>query len=130
MFGYSEVPPAGNGHVDEVILLHNPRCSKSRETLALLEARGEAMRVVNYLEAPPGRALIEHLLDRLGLEPRGLMRTQEALYAELGLDDPALTRAQLVEALHAHPQLLQRPILVANGKAAIGRPPEAVLAIL
>ncbi len=130
MFGYSEVPRAGTDRLDEAILLHNPRCSKSRETLALLEARGEAVRVVNYLDTPPERALIEQLIDRLGLEPRGLMRTQELLYAGLGLDDPALTHAQLVDALHAHPQLLQRPILVANGKAAIGRPPEAVLAIL
>ena len=109
---------------------HNPRCSKSRETRALLEQRGASVRVVDTLETPPGRALIVRLLDRLGLEPRGLMRTHEAANLELGLDDPALTRDQLVDALHAHPRLLQRPILVANGKAAIGRPPEAVLAIL
>lgn len=116
--------------MDEAILLHNPRCSKSREAVALLAQRGTPVRIVEYLDTPPDRALIERLLDRLGVEPRGLMRTQDALYSELGLDDPGLTRAQLVDALQAHPRLLQRPILIANDKAAIGRPPHAVLDIL
>ncbi len=116
--------------MDEAILLHNPRCSKSREAKALLDARGEAVRVVDYLDTPPDAALLERLLERLAVEPRALMRTGEPLYAELGLADPALGRAELLAALLAHPQLLQRPILLANGKAVIGRPPEAILDIL
>lgn len=112
------------------ILLHNPRCSKSREALALLEARGVAFEVVEYLRTPPGETIIADLLARLGVEPRAVMRTSEPDYAELGLDDARLGREELIAALAAHPALLQRPILLADGKAAIGRPPEAILAIL
>lgn len=113
-----------------VLILHNPRCSKSRATLELLEARGVHAQVVHYLVDPPPIGQIESILDRLGIEPRELMRHDEAEYAELGLDDPTLTRAELVAAMHAHPRLIQRPIVLANGRAAIGRPPEAVLDIL
>lgn len=111
-------------------IFHNPRCSKSRAALALLTARGFSPRVVEYLETPPDAAKIGKLLDMLGAEPRALMRTDEEEYAALGLDDPALTRAELVAAIAAHPRLLQRPIVVFDGKAAVGRPPEAVLSIL
>jgi arsenate reductase len=114
----------------EVTIYHNPRCSKSRETLALLEARGVQPGVVAYLDTPPDAATLEHLLQLLGLEPRELMRRKEAEYAELGLDDPALTRAQLIAAMVAHPRLIERPIVVAGGKAALGRPPENVLKLL
>ena len=116
--------------MDELILLHNPRCSKSRAALALIESRGTPVRVIDYLANPPTVIEIEHLLRLLAAEPRALMRTDEAQYAELGLDDPQLGRDALVAALHAHPRLLQRPIAIANGKAAIGRPPEAILEIL
>jgi arsenate reductase len=116
--------------VSDVVILHNPRCSKSRETLALIESRGITPRIVDYLASPPSIAQLDDILHRLGLEPRALMRRDEAEYAQLQLDDPALSRAQLVAAMHAHPRLIQRPIVLANGKAAVGRPPGAVLAIL
>jgi arsenate reductase len=116
--------------MSDVTILHNPRCSKSRATLALLESRGISPRVIDYLSAPPTTAEIERMLDLLGMAPRDLMRRDEADYAELALDDPALTRAELVAAMHTHPRLIQRPIVLANGKAALGRPPEDVLAIL
>lgn len=114
----------------DVTIYHNPRCSKSRETLALLEVRGVKPTVVAYLDTPPDAATLEQLLQLLGLEPRELMRSKEAEYAELGLDDPALTRAQLIAAMVAHPRLIERPIVVAGGKAALGRPPESVLKLL
>jgi arsenate reductase len=111
-------------------IYHNPRCSKSRATLDLLTARGFVPRVVNYLETPPTITEIEKLLDMLGVEPRELMRKDEGEYSALGLADAKGTRAQLVAAIATHPRLLQRPVVVFDGKAAMGRPPEAVLAIL
>jgi arsenate reductase (glutaredoxin) len=113
-----------------VRIYHNHRCSKSRATLALLEARGEACEVVNYLETPPSAAELTGLLDMLGMAPRDLMRKGEPEYTELGLDDPTLDDTTLIAAMASHPRLIERPIVVANGKAAIGRPPEAVLSIL
>lgn len=107
---------------------HNHRCSKSRATLALLE--GREVEVVNYLDTPPSAAEITHLLTLLDLPARALLRTGEAAYQELGLADATLTDAALIAAMAAHPILIERPIVVANGKAVIGRPPEAVLAIL
>lgn len=113
-----------------VTIYHNPRCTKSRQTLALLEERGITPVVIDYLKNPPGEAELDKLLKLLRLEPRELMRKQEAEYKEAGLDDPALSRAQLIRAMVAHPKLIERPIVVANGKAAIGRPPEKVIEIL
>jgi arsenate reductase len=113
-----------------VRIYHNPRCSKSRETLALLEARGIAPDVVDYLLTPPNAATLATLLDRLGLEPRELMRRKEPEYAELNLADPALSRDELIAAMVAHPRLIERPIVVVGDKVALGRPPESVLAIL
>jgi arsenate reductase len=111
-------------------IYHNPRCSKSRATLDLILARGFSPRVIEYLSSPPSIAEVERLLAMLGLEPRELMRKEEDEYRDLGLADPGLTHEQLVAAIAANPRLLQRPIVVVGGKAAIGRPPEAVLAIL
>lgn len=116
--------------MSEVVILHNPRCSKSRETLALIESRGIAPRIVDYLGAPPSVAELGRILKQLGLEPRELMRRDETEYKELDLGNPALTREELIAAMHEHPRLIQRPIVLANGKAALGRPPESVLAIL
>ncbi len=113
-----------------VTIWHNPRCSKSRGTLDLLHAQGIEPAVVDYQKTPPTATEIERALQLLGLQPRNLMRRGEALYAELKLDDPKLTHTQLVAAMAAHPILIERPVVFANGKAAIGRPPEAVLAIL
>jgi len=120
----------GDRPMDDATIYHNPRCSKSRATLDLLIGRGLKPRVVNYLDTPPKAAEIGRLLDLLDAEPRDVIRKDEPEYAELKLANPALTRKQLIAAIAAHPRLLQRPIVVANGKAAIGRPPEAVLAIL
>ena len=113
-----------------VRIYHNARCSKSRATLALLEQRGEAVEIINYLDQPPSAPELVVLLRQLGMSPRELIRTGEADYLELGLDDPALDDAALIAAMVEHPKLIERPIVVANGRAAIGRPPEAVLAIL
>ena len=117
------------GNVMNCTIYHNPRCSKSRETLALLEGKGIKPAVVEYLATPPDAATLECLLQQLGLEPRQLMRHKEAEYAELNLDDAALTRAQLIAAMVAHPRLIERPIVVLGDKAALGRPPENVLAL-
>jgi arsenate reductase len=113
-----------------ITIWHNPRCSKSRGTLELLRGRGIEPVIVDYQKNPPTVAEIGHALELLGLQPRELMRKGEAVYTELGLDDPKFTRQQLVDAMATHPILIERPIVFANGKAAIGRPPENVLAIL
>ena len=113
-----------------VTIYHNPRCSKSRETLTLLRDQGVEPEIVEYLKDPPNAQLLSDLLTQLGLEPRALMRRKEAEYAQLGLDDPSLSREALIEAMVAHPKLIERPIVVKGGKAALGRPPQAVLEIL
>ncbi len=110
-----------------VQIYHNPRCSKSRQTLKLLEEQGIEATVIKYLETPPDRAELSHILDLLGLEPRELMRKKENEYKTLGLDDPGLSRDQLIKAMVEHPKLIERPIVVKDGKAALGRPPEQVL---
>lgn len=112
-------------------IFHNPRCSKSRETLALLEGRGVDLPVVKYLEDPPSAATLKEICKRLGVRPYDLVRRKEALFAELKLaklspDDDA----RWLEVLARHPALLERPIVVYKGKAALGRPPENVLKIL
>ena len=108
---------------------HNPRCSKSRQTLALLEERGIEFSVRTYLEDPPDVALLEQTLDKLGMEPRDLMRKKEDLYKELGLNNESLGRDALLEAMHENPKLIERPVVLHKGKAALGRPPEQVLAL-
>ena len=113
-----------------VTIYHNPRCSKSRQTLALLEERGIAPRVVDYLKTPPSAAELKTILKKLGLRPRDLMRKGEPLYAELGLKDRDLDDDALIALMVANPILIERPIVVSGSKAAIGRPPESVLEIL
>jgi arsenate reductase len=113
-----------------VEIFHNPRCSKSRQTLRLLQEKGIEPDVVEYLNTPPDRDTLEKVLKMLGMEPRDLMRKKEAEYKENGLDNPDLTHDQLIDAMIAHPKLIERPIVIKNGKAAIGRPPEKVLDIL
>ena len=112
-----------------VTLYHNPRCSKSRAALALLQDRGIKLDVVRYLETPPSEKELVALLRKLGISARELLRTKEPLYRELGLDDPELTDADLVAAMAANPVLIERPIVVAGRRAAIGRPPERVLEV-
>ena len=114
----------------QVTIYHNPRCSKSRATLALLEEHGSAPRIVHYLDTPPSTSELRDLLGALGLEARDLLRSGESEYRELDLGRSELDDAALLEAMHRHPRLIQRPIVVAAGRARIGRPPEAVLEIL
>lgn len=113
-----------------VTIYHNPRCSKSRQTLALLEEQGVQPSIVKYLETPPTAAQLHEILTLLALAPRQLMRIKEAEYKALGLDDESLSSDELIAAMITTPKLIERPIVLANGKAAIGRPPENVLAIL
>jgi arsenate reductase len=113
-----------------VTIYHNPRCSKSRQTLALLQDCGIEPKVVEYLTDTPDADTLDGLLKKLKLEPRDLMRRKEAPYQELGLDDPALSRQALIAAMVEHPILIERPIVVKGAKAALGRPPEKVLEIL
>jgi len=114
----------------DLTLYHNPRCSKSRAALELLESRGLKPRVVRYLETPPGVAELGELLGRLGIPARQLLRTGEEEYKTLKLADPGLDETQLIEAMAAHPRLIERPILVAGDRAVIGRPPEKILELL
>ncbi len=116
--------------MEKVTIWHNPRCSKSRETLALLQTRYKDIRIIEYLKTPPDPEEIERALASLRLQPRELMRSNEAAYSKHHLDNPKLTRMQLIEAMHAYPILIQRPVVFANGRARIGRPPESVLKIL
>ncbi|MGL4206628.1 MAG: arsenate reductase (glutaredoxin) [Aeromonadaceae bacterium] len=115
----------------QTVIYHNPRCSKSRETLALLEAQGVTPTVIRYLETPPDVASLRQLVKALGFDSvRQLMRRKEALYQELDLDNAELDEAALYEVLARHPALLERPIVVKEGQARIGRPPEQVLELL
>ena len=116
---------------DAVKIYHNPRCSNSRDTLSLLKSNGIDPDVGLYLETPPDAQTIRELLHMLGMgSARELMRQKEDLYKSLNLDDNRLTEAELVQAMVDNPKLIERPIVVANGKARIGRPPEDVLEIL
>jgi arsenate reductase len=111
-----------------VTIYHNPSCSKSRETLALIKASGVAPRIVEYLKTPPDAAELRRILGLLGLTPRQLLRKREA--AEAGLDDATLSDDELIAGMVANPITIERPILVTAKRAALGRPPEAVLALL
>lgn len=114
----------------KVTILHNPRCSKSRQALQLLKEQGIEPVIVEYLKSPPTTAELDRILGLLGLAPRDLMRRKEPLYRDLALADPAIGHEALVSAMTEHPILIERPIVVANGKAVLGRPPEKVLDIL
>ena len=111
-------------------IYHNPRCSKSRSALALLEQHGQPFEVVNYLETPPSADELRALLSQLRITSRQLLRTGEEEYQSLHLSDPTLDDEALIAAMVTHPRLIERPIVVANGKAVIGRPPELVQDIL
>jgi len=111
-------------------IYHNSRCSKSRSALTLLEQHGKPFEVIHYLETPPSTTELKTLLSQLGMTARQLLRRGEDAYQELHLDDTSLDDAALIDAMTKHPRLIERPIVVADGKAVIGRPPETVLAIL
>ncbi|HIJ84839.1 MAG TPA: arsenate reductase (glutaredoxin) [Magnetococcales bacterium] len=114
----------------QVTIWHNPKCSKSRQTLKILEDRGITPNVVRYLDTPPTIHEVDQVLTLLKLEPRQLMRTKEALYKELALDNPQLTRQELIQAMVAHPTLIERPVVRLGNRAVLGRPPEKVLEVL
>ena len=118
------------GATMSVTIYHNPRCSKSRQTLQLLRDKGIEPNIVEYLSTPPNPAELSDILDRLGLEPRDLMRKKEAEYAEAGLDNPGLSREELIQRMVDYPKVIERPIVLKDNKAAVGRPPENVLEIL
>ena len=113
-----------------VTIYHNPRCSKSRKALELLRAEGIEPEIIEYLKTPPSATKLKDILKRLGLEPRDLMRKKEPPYKALALDDAAQKRDALVKAMVENPILIERPIVLKGDKAALGRPPEAVLEIL
>jgi len=113
-----------------VKIYHNPRCSKSRETLSLLEEKGVRAEVTEYLKTPPDAKTLKEILDALKMEPRQLMRKHEAEYKDNNLDNPELTKEQLIQAMVDNPKIIERPIVVNNGKVAIGRPPVNVLDII
>ncbi len=114
----------------DVTIYFNPACSKSRQSLELLEKHGDRIKVIEYLNTPPDAGTLESVLDMLGMEPRDLMRRHEKEYAAAGLDNPKLSRKQLIDAMIEHPRLIERPIVIKNGKARLGRPPEKILEIL
>ncbi len=114
----------------KVQILHNPRCSKSRATLNLLREAGVEPEITEYLNTPPDADQLHSILNKLGLKPRELMRQGQPEYKAMGLDDTQLSDGQLIAAMLEAPILIERPIVLANGKAAIGRPPESVLKIL
>ncbi|NGY05020.1 arsenate reductase (glutaredoxin) [Solimonas terrae] len=112
-------------------ILHNPRCSKSRETLKLLHERGVELPIVEYLQQPLSKSELRKLCELLGVKPLAIVRTREELFGELGLArDNGYSDAQWLDVLASHPKLMERPIVVLHGRAAIGRPPENVLSLL
>ena len=113
--------------MSRVSIYHNPRCSKSRQALALLEQQGDELEVIQYIDTPPDSATLSALLQQLGLSARELMRKGENVYKELQLDDPDLSEAELVQAMVDYPRLIERPIVIRDGKAIVARPPEKVL---
>lgn len=115
---------------DTVTIYHNPRCSKSRETLALLEEHGVTPNIVLYLQTPPDASTLKNLLKALRLDARSLLRNKEDEYKTLKLDNPQLSEDDLIAAMVKHPKLIERPIVVKGRRAALGRPPENVLQLL
>ena len=114
----------------DFLIYHNPACSKSRQTLSLLEGRGVAPEIVRYLDTPPSAAELADLLKKLGIGARDLLRKGEDEYEALGLGNEALAEGELIAAMVAHPILIERPIVVKGAVAIIGRPPERVLQLL
>ena len=114
----------------DLILYHNPRCSKSRAALALLEERGLQPTVLRYLDTPPNVEALQLLLGQLGMSARDLLRTGEEAYRLLGVDNPDLSDSDLMQVMAQQPILIERPILVAGDRAIVGRPPERILEIL
>jgi arsenate reductase (glutaredoxin) len=117
-------------HLMAVTIYHNPRCSKSRQGLQLLKDNSQEITVVEYLKTPPDQKTLTNILDKLAMEPRDLMRKKEKEYKENGLNDDSLSREALIAAMVKFPKLIERPIVVAGDKVALGRPPENILDII
>ncbi|MEJ8572543.1 arsenate reductase (glutaredoxin) [Microbaculum marinum] len=113
-----------------VTIWHNPRCSKSRQTLALIREKGIEPEIVEYLKTPPDAAAIRGALKKLGIGPRDLLRKGEAAYKARKLSDTSLSDDALIQAMAEEPVLIERPVVMTDGRAALGRPPEAVLEVL
>lgn len=113
-----------------VVIYHNNRCSKSRDTLQLIRESGITPKIINYLETPPDKAALKNILKKLSLEVRDIIRTNEDAYKAMNLRHEGLSEEELLQALIKHPKLLQRPIVIKDKQAVIGRPPENVLGIL
>ena len=111
-------------------IYHNPRCSKSREALALITDHGQDVTIVEYLKNPPSAAELTEIINKLGIHARALLRTKEPEYAELGLADPSLPESVLIDAMVTQPKLIERPIVIDGDKAVIGRPSTNVLNLL
>ena len=111
-------------------IFHNPRCSKSRQTLQLLEDNDQDIEIIEYLKTPPSAAELKKVLKMLNISPRQLLRKGEKEYKEANLADTSLSDQQVIDAMVTHPKLIERPIVIKDGKAIIGRPPEQVLDIL
>jgi arsenate reductase len=114
----------------DIIIYHNPECGTSRKVLGLIRNAGIEPHVIEYLQTPPTRALLGRLLERAGMTPRQLLREKGALYAELGLGDQNLSEGALLDAMMAHPALINRPLVVSPLGVKLCRPPEAVLDLL
>ncbi len=114
----------------QVKIYHNPRCSKSRQTLQLLQEQGIEPEVIEYLKSPPDKNTLKQILELLNMTPRDLMRQKEQEYKANNLDDPSLSDDELIEAMLQFPKLIERPIVISDKGIAIGRPPESVLKVV
>ena len=115
--------------MSDIIIWHNPRCSKSREALKLLQEKGIEPKIYKYLDEHPTKEQIKEVLKMLGVGPREIMRTKEKIYKELGLKDVS-DDEKLIEAMVEHPKLIERPIVIKDGKAVLGRPPQKVIELV
>lgn len=113
-----------------VTIYHNPRCSKSRQTLSLLEEKGVEIDVIEYLKNPPDENTLNEIIKKLGIAPHDLLRKNEDEFKQLGLDKKNISDEEIITAMVKHPKLIERPIVINRNKAALGRPPEDVLKIL
>lgn len=111
-------------------IYHNPQCSKSRQTLQILQQHGDQPEVIEYLKTPPDIATLKEILNMLGVDARALLRTKEAEFKTAGLDNPELSEEAILAAMVKYPRLIERPIVIVGNKAIIGRPPEKVLDLL
>lgn len=113
-----------------VRIFHNPRCSKSRQALQLLQDNGQQVETIEYMKSPPDRKELERVISLLGIRPRQLLRKNEKEYRLAGLDDMQKSNDEIIEAMMQYPRLIERPIVISKGKARVGRPPETILEII